>query len=417
MPEPTADVPAAAHVSPLAATTGLPRVVLRRRRARPFFGRHPWVFSGAIDHIDGQANDGDEVDLYTAEGQLVARGLLNRKSRIQVRLYSWDAERALDEAFWRSRLERAFRLRTATLGLTDPRGACRLVFSEGDGISGLIVDRYADWLVVQFTSLALANRRDMFARALVDLLQPKGIYLRTERGIGEAEGLELQDAPLWGAVPDGPVIIEEAGVRYGVDICTGQKTGFYLDQAANRRAVARYTAGRRVLDAFCYTGGFSLAAAVRGGARQVLGLDGSQAAIRLAELNAQLAAATHVQFECADVFQRLQQLAADSERFGVVILDPPKFARSAKAVEDALKGYHHLNRLAVSALEPEGILVTCSCSGHITRELFETMLAGVAEDTGRDIQLLEARGQAPDHPVSAACLETNYLKCFICRVI
>ena len=411
MPEPTAELPTPA------TSAGPSVVLLRRRRARPFFARHPWVFSGAIDRVEGPAGDGDEVELRSAEGQFIARGLLNRRSRIQVRLYNWNPDEPLDEAFWRRRLEQAVRLRTQTLGLTDPRGACRLVFSEGDQISGLVVDRYADWLVVQFTSLALAQRRELFVRLLVELLKPKGIYLRTERGIGEAEGLELQDAPLWGAVPDGPVIIEEAGLRYGVDLCTGQKTGFYLDQAANRQAIVRYTAGRNVLDAFCYSGGFSLAAAVRGQARHVLGIDGSEAAVRLAELNGRLAGVTHVEFQCADVFKRLEQLTAESRRFGLVILDPPKFARSAKAVADALKGYHHVNRLAVRLLEPEGVLVTCSCSGHITRELFEQMLAGVAEDTARDIQLLDVRGQSPDHPVAASCLETDYLKCFICRVI
>ncbi len=257
-----------------------PRVVLLPRRARPFYGRHPWVYAGAIGAVEGEPADGDVVDLVSDAGDFVARGLYNGRSKIRVRLYSWDAERPLDDAFFRERLASALRLRTA-LGMDGPGAACRLVFSEADGLSGVTLDRYDRWLVVQFTALALARRREMLTEILVDLLNPEGIYLRTERGIGRLEGLELQDGLLWGRPPDGPVVIDENGIRFRVNLAEGQKTGFYLDQRDNRRATARLASGRAVLDAFCYTGGFGLHAA-RAGARSVLGVDQSEPALALA---------------------------------------------------------------------------------------------------------------------------------------
>jgi 23S rRNA (cytosine1962-C5)-methyltransferase len=215
----------------------VPRIVLLPKRARPFYGRHPWVFAGAVAAVEGDPADGDVVDLVSDAGHFVARGLYNSRSNIRVRLYSWDAAVELDDGFLRDRLSAAIRLRTV-LGLNVPGGACRLVFSEGDGLSGLTVDRYDRWLVVQFTGLGLARRRERLTKLLVELLRPEGVYLRTERGIGQLEGLELQDGLLWGRPPDGPVVIEEHGLRFRVNLAAGQKTGFYLDQHENRRAVA-----------------------------------------------------------------------------------------------------------------------------------------------------------------------------------
>ncbi len=212
------------------------------------------------------------------------------------------------------------------------------------------------------------------------------------------------------------MFIEEHGIRYGVELTGGQKTGFFLDQRENRRAAAAYVRGRRVLDLFCYSGGFSLAAHVLGQARQVLGIDSSERAIALAQANAALNGMDNVAFEEGDCFKRLEQLIAAGERFGLVVLDPPKFARNREAVPEALRAYHHLNRLAVQVLEPSGTLVTCSCSGHVSREDFLFMLADVAQRTDRNIQILDQRGAAPDHPVAATCLESEYLKCCIARV-
>jgi 23S rRNA (cytosine1962-C5)-methyltransferase len=252
---------------------------------------------------------------------------------------------------------------------------------------------------------------------LAELVHPKGIVVRTERGVGRAEGIELRDGPCWGQAPDATLVIVENGLQYEVDLSEGQKTGFYLDQRENRAAAARYMRGRRVLDMFCYSGGFSMAALALGAARETLGVDTSQRAMTLAWANAQRNGLTTARFQQGDGFKTLQSLVDSGERFGAVVLDPPKFARSRGAVKEALRAYHWLNRLGVALLEPGGILVTCSCSGHVSREDFLYMLVGVAQHTGRDIQILEKRGAAPDHPVSAACLESEYLKCFICRVM
>lgn len=388
------------------------RVLLKPKRARPFYGMHPWVYAGAIDTIEGDPKDGDVVDLVSHAGNFVARGLYNSQSKIRVRLYSWQAEQALDDNFFRERLERAIHLRRNILRLPT---TCRLVFSEADGLSGVTIDQFDRWLVVQFTSLALAKRREQFADLLTQLVQPEGIYLRTERGIGQLEGIELQDGPLRGDAPREPVEIEEHGLRLRINLTEGQKTGYYLDQRDNRLAVARLAIGRRMLDAFCYSGGFGLHAA-RMGASSVLGVDGSEAALDLARGNAALNNLTQLIFENADVFDKLDQLVAANERFGVIVLDPPKFARSNSAVDEAMRGYRRLLQQSLKLLEADGVLAMCCCSGLITREMLHELLAQEASQSRRHLQMLETRGAAPDHPVSALCPETNYLKCVICRV-
>lgn len=393
----------------------LPRVLLHARRARPFYGRHPWVYAGAISAVTGAPADGDPVDLYSHAGHFVARGLYNSQSKIRVRLYSWSPDLPLDDAFWRARLDTAARLRGPVLGLDGQGRACRLVFSEGDGLSGCTIDRYDDWFVVQFTALGIAQRREVIADWLTERYRPRGIYLRTERGIGKLEGLQLQDGPLRADVPAEPITVEEDGLRFLVQLAEGQKTGFYLDQRDNRRAVARLAPGRRVLDAFCYTGGFGLYAA-RAGAREVLGVDMSEPALALARANVELNGLPGLSFVRDDVFDRLDALVAAGERFGMVVLDPPKFARARHAIEEALRGYRRLQAQALRLLEPDGILVTCCCSGLIDMPMLEALLAQLAEETGREIQILQRRGQAADHPVAVTCPESNYLKCLICRV-
>lgn len=399
----------------VAAGFGVGQAVLKPRRARPFYGRHPWVLESAIARIEGTPADGDVVDLLSDAGKFIARGLFNSRSRIRLRLYTWDVQEALDEAFWHRRLETAIELRT-TLGLDAPQGGARLVFSEADQLSGLVVDRYAEWLAVQVTGLGMARRLDLLVAMLREMVRPRGIFIRTEKGVASAEGIELRDGLYWGEAPQGPAFIEENQIRYGVDLAEGQKTGFYLDQRDNRRVAAGYMHKRRVLDMFCYSGAFALAAAVHGQARQVLGIDASAKAVALARANAELNGVAAVRFEAADCFDALAALVSDGERFGGVVLDPPKFARSRQSVDDAMRAYHRINRLAVDVLEPGGILVTCSCSGHVTREDFLFMLLGVAEQTKREIQVLETRSAAPDHPLAVTCLESEYLKCFICRV-
>jgi 23S rRNA (cytosine1962-C5)-methyltransferase len=394
----------------------LPQVHLHPRRARPFYGRHPWVYAGAVASVAGDPADGGQVEVYSHGGSFIAQGLYNSQSRIRVRLYSWQAEQPLDRDFFRIRLEQALQLRREVLGWMGPGRACRLVFSEGDGLSGMTVDQYDRWLVLQFTSLALAQRKELLVELLVELLQPEGIYLRTERGIGKLEGLELQDGPLWGRLPGEPVVIREGDVEFLVNVAEGQKTGFYLDQRENRRAVAGFAAGRRMLDAFCYTGGFALHAA-RAGAREVVGVDTSEAALHLGRQNAARNGCSAVSFVQADVFDYLEEAVRAGQHYQLIVLDPPKFARSQHAVEDALRGYRRLQTLALLLLEPNGILVTCCCSGLIDLGQLENLLGQIAAESRRPVQILERRGQAADHPVAVSCLESSYLKCLIGRVL
>jgi 23S rRNA (cytosine1962-C5)-methyltransferase len=398
---------------------GLPTatVILKPRRARPFFGRHPWVLDSAVDRVDGSPTDGSVVDLLTHDGTFVARGLWNSQSRLRVRLYAFDATSPLDDSLWQTRLARAVSLRQ-TLGLDDRAGAVRLVNSEGDELSGLIVDRYGEYVAVQVTALAIEPRLDLICDTLESLVKPRGILLRgAERGLSKLEGLHLPDRLLRGSDPGGAIFVTEHGLRFGVDLTEGQKTGFYLDQRDNRQAAARYAAGRRVLDMFCYSGGFAVSCAVSGHARSVLAVDTSAKATALARGNADFNGAANVSTETADAFEKLDALSAAGESFGMVVLDPPKFARSRSSVDDALRAYHRINRVACDLLEPGGILVTCSCSGSVSREDFLQMLAGVSQRAGRALQLLEIRGAAADHPVSASCLEGEYLKCVIARVV
>jgi 23S rRNA (cytosine1962-C5)-methyltransferase len=406
----------------------LPRIVLKPGRSKPFYARHPWVLDSAVARIEGDPSDGDVVDLFSEKEKFIARGIVNSRSRIRVRLYTWNPDEPLDDAFWRRRLERAVQLRKI-LGYDDPQGAARLVFSEGDGLSGLIVDRYAEFLSLQPTALAMAQRLPQLVPMLVELTGAKGVVIRSEPSIAKAEGVTLPDGPYScvkgdspifadakiGTVPQEFVEIRDHNLRYAVDLAGGQKTGFYLDQRENRTAATRYLAGRRVLDVFCYTGGFGLVAAAAG-AREVLGVDSSDKAITLAEENARRNGLDNIRFEVGEAFKTLERLAESGERFDAVILDPPKFARHRRALPEALRAYHWLNRLALSVLEPGGILVTCSCSGHVSREDFFHVLVGVAQQTRRDVQILEQRGAAPDHPILSSCPDSQYLKCSICRV-
>jgi 23S rRNA (cytosine1962-C5)-methyltransferase len=373
------------------------------------------VFAGSIDRVEGEPQPGDEVAVCSFEGRFVARGLFNPHSAIRVRLYRWE-DSPLDREFWNGKIASAIRLRTRILGLGAPGTGCRLVFSEADGLSGLTVDRYDRWLVVQITSLALHVRQEELLDALWEQTRPSGIVLRGDSRIAEAEGLPPGDRSIRGEVPEGPISIVEHGLRFLVDLTAGQKTGFYLDQRDNRAAAARYARGRRVLDLFCHTGSFSLTALKVGGAQDALGIDSSARAIAMARDTARLNELPTARFESADVFATLDHLRAAGERFGLVVVDPPRFARRARSVEEALKGYLRLNRSVVDLVEPDGVLVTCSCSGLVDRALFGQVLGQVAELAGRPIQFLEQRGPAPDHPVSASCLESDYLKCLICRI-
>lgn len=365
--------------------------------------------------VETGVSHGDIVDVVTQDGQFLARGIYNRKSRIRVRLYTWDEGVQLDRDFWQARIIQAIELRQR-LGYLDPEGACRVVFSEGDSLSGLIVDRYGPYLVFQPTAFGLAERLSLFAEIFRQLLSPKGILVRKDPAASAVEGFDVPEGVLFGEVPDVVTIVEH-GIRHKVDLRKGQKTGFYLDQRENRLAAARYLADRTVLDLYCYTGGFSLTAALRGPARWIQAVDSSERALQLARQVSEEHGLRNVEFVEAEVFPLLEKYVSEGRKFEAVVLDPPRFASRRGQIAQALRAYHFVNRLAVSLLEPGGILVTCSCSGRVSRTEFLQVLFGVAEKTGRTLQVLEQRGAAPDHPVNVFCPETDYLKCFICRVI
>jgi 23S rRNA (cytosine1962-C5)-methyltransferase len=395
--------------------TSAGKVFIKPRRARPFFARHPWVLDSSIARVSGDAGAGSVVDVLSHEGTFIARGLYNPSSSIRVRLYRFD-DGPLDDEFWAEAVASAIRLRQQVLGLGSGDSACRLVFSEGDGLSGLTVDRYGHWLVAQFTSLALYQHRQPIVEALIRSGGVHGLVARTVRGVAAKEGLTLGEEWTVGSLPTEPVAIVENGLAFLVDLRSGQKTGFYLDQRLNRRAIAGYCQGHEVLDLCCYSGSFALNALKHGGATAALGVDSAEPAIALARRHAELNGLANARFECGDVFKVLDSLHAGGRQFGVVICDPPKYAKEAKGVTRALKAYLRLNLAAVRVLLPGGILATCSCSGLVGRELFMQLVGSVAEQSGRPIQILDQRGQAPDHPISASCLETEYLKCLICRV-
>lgn len=382
-------------------------VVLKPKRETPILGGHPWIFSGAIATIAGHPQNGDMVRITDAENRFVGWGLYNRLSQIRVRVYSLNEAETPDDAFFVRRVHEAVSWRRELLGLGDGRW----IFSEADGLSGLTVDRYGDNLAVQFTSLALAQHQEALLDALDAEFSPKGILLRTEQGILEEEGLELSDSVLRGT-PDESLIITEHELSYRVNLATGQKTGYYFDQRDNRFRVRALAAGKDCLDVCCYTGGFALNLA-RGGARSVHALDVSAGALTLAQENAQQNGCDHVDFEKADAFEALPRYLREDLKFGLIVLDPPKFTRSKGSESQALRGYTVLNEQALRLLNPNGVLVTCSCSGRVTREMFRDLLQAAARRAGRMVRILEERGAAPDHPVYPGCPETEYLKCFI----
>jgi len=409
--------------------SSLPIVKIKKRKALPFFNRHPWVFAGAIQQVAGNPEPGDTVEVQTFEGEFIAKGLYNPDSNIRVRLYTWDqqesfytskANQVYEHHFWQQKIRQAIALREQLFPEDSPHTAYRLINSEADGLSGLTVDKFNDWLVMQITSRALAEAEQL--PILVDILREetatKGIWLRTEKGMKEKENLILSDHLLRGEVPPQPMIIREHGLQYQVDIQEGQKTGFYTDQRENRLAVAKLVKGHRLLDMCCYSGAFGITAACLGDARSIYAIDVSKSAIELAQANAELnGVAEKFQFQVSDAFKGLESLIEKGEQFDTIVLDPPKMTRNRSGLKQAMRGYHSLNELALKLLPPGGLLVTCSCSGLVSRDDFEFMLSQVAARSDRQLQILEQRGFSADHAVSVSCPESNYLKCYICRVV
>jgi 23S rRNA (cytosine1962-C5)-methyltransferase len=388
--------------------------VLKHGRDKPVRNRHPWVFSGALKRIEGQARDGDLVRVVDSQSEYLATGYLNRRSQIVVRLLTWDAREVLDASFWRERLRRAIAGREA-LAADPGTDTYRLVHAEADGLPGLVVDRYGDWLVVQCLTQGIASRRDQIAQLLDDLIEPAGIFARDDAEVRRKEGLPLERSVLIGADPPERIVVVEHGHRFLVDVREGHKTGLYLDQRENRLHVATYCRGQEILNAFAYTGGFGVYAG-RAGARRVINIDTSESALALAIENLDLNGCPQQETVVADVFQVLRQYRDEGQSFDLVILDPPKFATSKADVGNATRGYKDINLLAMQLLRAGGLLVSFSCSGLVSEDLFQKVLFGASVDAGRDVQILERLGQGPDHPVLLTFPESAYLKGFVCRI-
>jgi 23S rRNA (cytosine1962-C5)-methyltransferase len=397
-------------------------VVLKHGRDKPVRNRHPWIFSGAIQRIEGEAQDGDLVRVVDGRGEYLATGYLNRRSQIVVRLLTWDVNEPVEAEFWRRRLERAIAGR-ASLTRDPATNAYRLVHAEADGLPGLVVDRYADWLVVQCLTMGIAQRRDEIVALLADasnfpghgLLTPAGVYSRDDAAVRRKEGLPLESGPVWGAEPPDLVEIAEHGRRFLVDLKRGHKTGFYLDQRENRRRAAAYCDGAEVLNAFAYTGGFGVYGG-QAGAQSVVHVETSAEALALAEENLALNGCAPQEMVMGDVFQVLRGYRDEGRMFDVVILDPPKFATSQAQLMSASRGYKDVNLLALKLLRSGGCLVTFSCSGLVSADLFQKIVFGASVDAGRDVQILEQMAQGPDHPVLLTFPESAYLKGLVCRV-
>jgi 23S rRNA (cytosine1962-C5)-methyltransferase len=392
-------------------------VTLKPGREKPVQQGHPWIFSGAIRSIPDAVADGEVVDVRSHDGQWLARGYLNRRSQIQVRLLSWQRNEQIDDSFWQRQLARAIEGRAP---LIDPAqtDAYRLVNGESDFLPGLVVDRFGDYLVMQAGTLGIDQRKGLLAGMLLNQTGCKGIVERSDMALRSEEGLDETIGLLAGDAPPPTVEIREGGLRFYVDLMGGQKTGFYVDQRINRQRVAGYCRGKRVLNAFSYTGAFAVHA-LAAGAAEVVNLDSSVEALTLGEENMRLNGfdPDAQQSVAGDVFEVLRDWwEFENERFDLIILDPPKFANTKRQVDAALRGYKDINLLALRLLRPGGILVTFSCSGLIETELFQKVVFGATVDAGRQVQILEWLRQAPDHPVAITFPEGAYLKGLICRV-
>ena len=395
------------------------RLILKDGRERALARRHPWILSGAVDRVEGAPVAGDVLVVQAANGARLAVAAWSPQSQIRGRVLSFDAAVRIDEAFVRARISAAIAARRLWPGLSQANGGERLVHAEADGLPGVIVDRYADTVVIQLLTAWADRQRDVIAGALVAATGCARVYERSDADVRALEGLDPRAGVVSGDEPPECVVIAEPGTpdrRYGIDVRTGQKTGFFLDQRDNRTLVAALAGGRDVLDAFCYSGGFAIAAAT-GGAKSVLAIDSSAAALGAARANATIdPRCGGIEWREADVFAELRRLRDRGSRFDLIVLDPPKLAPTAKHVERASRAYKDANLLGFKLLRPGGLLVTFSCSGGVGPELFQKIVAGAALDAGVDAQVLRSLGASPDHLVALAFPESAYLKGLVCRV-
>lgn len=397
------------------------RIVLKHGREKSVLNRHPWIFTGAVDRIEGNPASGETAVVTAAGGQPLANAAFSPHSQIIARIWSFEPEetKRIDRTFFEKAIGAAIERRMAAgFDLNVPQSAFRLVFAESDNLPGVIVDRYGDFLVCQFLSAGAEHWKADIVSALKGMVPCTGIFERSDTTARIKEGLATSVGALWGRVPDEAIPIVENDLRFWVDIRKGHKTGFYLDQAENRSAVAAHCTGKSVLNAFCYTGAFGIHA-LRAGAAHVVQMDASQQALDAARRHAEwngFSESERVHHVCADVFEALRRFRDRGETFDVVILDPPKFAESKHQVERACRGYKDINLLAMKLIRPGGILATFSCSGMISPALFQKVVADAACDAGREARILRWCYQGADHPVLLSFPEGLYLKGLICRI-
>ena len=387
---------------------------------------HPWVFGEEVTKVEGRYENGDLVDVVTSKGKYIGTGLVNDSSKIRVRIISTNTNDKFDEAFWERRLRYALDYRRTVMGDVDFK-CCRLIFGEADQFPGLTVDRFNDLLVTQCLSLGIEVRKEMLFNMLIKILREmgediRGLFERNDVKIRRLEGMEEGknwfESPLTPNHGDVTTEIIENGIRYTVDVENGQKTGFFLDQKYNRQAIAKIAKGKHVLDCFTHTGSFALNAA-QGGAAKVTAVDISAEAVKMADHNAEINGYSKVMKGLeANVFDLLTDLAnKHSREYDFIILDPPAFTKSGSTVNNAIRGYKEINLKAMKLLPRGGYLATCSCSHFMKEELFVQMLEDAAKDANVSLRQIEARQQAPDHPILWNVPETNYLKFYIFQVV
>ena len=393
------------------------KIVLKRGREKSLLRRHPWVFSGAVESVNGEPTCGDTVMVCDADGRFLAFAAFSPLSQIQARVWSWQEQENIDSHFFFKQISQAVERRRNLPSVVNTNAA-RLIHAESDGLAGVIVDQYADVLVLQCLTCGAERWRDVIADHLMEICAVSGIYERSDADVRSLEGLSRRACVLRGKVPDRQISIFEGDLHFVVDIFEGHKSGFYLDQRNNRALISKIADGRKVLDCFCYSGGFSLAALL-GGANAVSAIDSSAAALQMAKKNLLL---NHIGEEkiCyheADVFHFLRSLRDRNEQFDLIILDPPKFAPTISQVERAARGYKDINLLAFKLLRKRGLLVTFSCSGGVSAELFQKIVAGAALDAQVQAQILYHLSQSSDHPIGLAFPEGEYLKGLVLGVI
>ena len=393
------------------------QLILQKGKERAVLRRHPWIFSTSVQHLEGRARSGDTVDVLDHRGKPLGKAAWSPESQIRARMWTFDPEETIDDAFFKRRIATAVARRQALPQLRDQQGL-RLIHAESDGLPGLIADQYGDTVVIQLTSAGSDKWRKAIVGALVKATGCVRVFERSDSDVRKLEGLEPTTGWLHDDAPSGDIVITENGVQMKVDIVGGHKTGFYLDQRDNRHLLGQLAKDKRVLNCFCYTGGFSLQA-LAGGASEVISVDSSQPALDTATanlaLNPQLDA-SRAQWVCTNVFDELRRLKELGEQFDIIVLDPPKFAPSAKHADTASRAYKDIAINGFKLLAPGGLLMTYSCSGGIGLELFQQITASAALDVGRDARIVQRLQGAADHPVALAVPEGEYLKGLLVQV-